>query len=435
MLSSVKSTDSGAVSVKYKKTSGAKGYQIQYTADKNFKKGVKSKTTAKTTYPLSGLTPGTKYYVRVRAYAKKGGGKAYGPWSSKKAVTAKPAKAAVSSAAYAGGKVTVKVKAVKKAKGYQYQLAKSKSFKSLIASKKTTGRSYSRAVAGSLGSCYARVRAYAVKSGKTTYGLWSAVKEIKLTQGTGGGSAEPGGSYSIQGSSNAEVYTGGEVELRIAANGSANRNPRTKWRVADTGIAAIVFDYGLGASISGIKAGTTTVTATIGEQTLSWKVKVVQPVSRYSYDIEVLNDTEHLYTDSKFLGGLNWVIFYIKTENPDRASLKKSGTAAQSISTHFDDIRYTTDEFTGSFDSAVGGYIYIMSYSTPGEKEFTVQEKLEDGRYYDVATKKVMIEDNDAAAEKWFAETLNKVTDDSMSKIEKIYALKEYITTLQVFEI
>ena len=294
------------MSVKYKKTSGAKGYQIQYTADKNFKKGVKSKTTAKTTYPLSGLTPGTKYYVRVRAYAKKGGGKAYGPWSSKKAVTVKPAKAAVSSAAYAGGKVTVKVKAVKKAKGYQYQLGKDKAFKSLAASKKTTGRSYSQAIDSSLGSCYVRVRAYVAKSGKTTYGPWSAVKEIKLTQGMGGGSQNPGGgsagsggSYSIQGSSNVEVYTGGEVELRIAANGSANRNPRTKWKVADTGIASIVFDYGLGASISGIKAGTTTVTATIGEQTLSWKVKVVQPVSRYSYDIEVLNDTEHLYTDSK----------------------------------------------------------------------------------------------------------------------------------------
>lgn len=124
---------------------------------------------------------------------------------------------------------------------------------------------------------------------------------------------------------------------------------------------------------------------------------------------------------------MNWVIFYIKTENPDKTSLKKTGTPDYTISAHFDDIRYTTDEFTGHFDSAVGGYIYIMSYSTPGEKEFTVQEKLEDGCYYDVSTKRVMVEDNDVAADKWFAETLNKVTNNSMSKIEKIYALSEYI--------
>ncbi len=427
VLSSVKNTDSGKVSVKYKKTPGAKGYQIQYSTDKKFKKGVKSKTTAKTTYQLSGLVPGTKYYVHVCAYVTKSGKKVYGSWSGTKAVTVKPAKAAISSAAYSGGKVTVKVKAVKKVKGYQYQFARDKKCQSLIASKKTTAKSYSQKVDSSLSRCYVRVRAYASKAGKTTYGPWSAVKEIKVAQGADKPPTEPGGLYSIQGPDRAKVYTGGEVELSIAANGSANRNPRTKWRVADADIASIYFSYGLGAIINGKKAGTTTVTAAIGDQTLSWRITVVQPVSRYSYEIKVLNDSKHLYTDTDFFGRLNWVIFFIKTENPDKASLKMTGAFDYGVSTHFDDIRYTTNAFTGQFDSAVGGYIYIMSYTTPGEKEFTVQEKLEDGRYYDMATKKVIIEDNDAAAEKWFVETLNKVTNDSMSKIEKIYALKDFI--------
>ncbi len=51
-----------------KKSAGAKGYRVQYSTDKKFKKAVKKKETAKTSLTLSGLKKGKTYYVRVCAY-------------------------------------------------------------------------------------------------------------------------------------------------------------------------------------------------------------------------------------------------------------------------------------------------------------------------------------------------------------------------------
>ena len=48
--------------------------QIQYSTDKTFKTGVKTKWAkkGKTSYTISGLKKNTKYYVRIRAYKKSG---------------------------------------------------------------------------------------------------------------------------------------------------------------------------------------------------------------------------------------------------------------------------------------------------------------------------------------------------------------------------
>ena len=48
--------------------------QIQYSKDKTFKTGVKTKWAkkGKTSYTISGLKKNTKYYVRIRAYKKSG---------------------------------------------------------------------------------------------------------------------------------------------------------------------------------------------------------------------------------------------------------------------------------------------------------------------------------------------------------------------------
>ena len=52
--------------MKFSKVSGAKKYQVQYSTKGSFK-GAKTKTIKKTTYKLTKLKKGTKYYVRVRA--------------------------------------------------------------------------------------------------------------------------------------------------------------------------------------------------------------------------------------------------------------------------------------------------------------------------------------------------------------------------------
>ena len=68
------------------------GYQVQYSTDKNFKKGNKTvtvkgaKTTAKT---ISKLTKGKKYYVRVRTYKTVNKTNFYSGWSKSSSVTVK----------------------------------------------------------------------------------------------------------------------------------------------------------------------------------------------------------------------------------------------------------------------------------------------------------------------------------------------------------
>lgn len=73
-----------------KKVSGAKGYEIKYTTDKNFKKSVKTTTSTKTTKTISKLTKNKTYYVKVRAYKTDSAGeKVYGSYSKVVKVTIK----------------------------------------------------------------------------------------------------------------------------------------------------------------------------------------------------------------------------------------------------------------------------------------------------------------------------------------------------------
>ena len=69
-----------ALKVKWKKVSGAAGYQICYSTSAKFK-GKKTVTTARTTYTLKKLKAKKQYYVKVRAYKVKDGKKLYGKYS------------------------------------------------------------------------------------------------------------------------------------------------------------------------------------------------------------------------------------------------------------------------------------------------------------------------------------------------------------------
>ena len=68
------------------------GYQVQYSTDKKFKKGVRNKYVKgykKTSKKIKGLRKNTVYYVRVRTYMKVGGKNYYSTWSKVKAVKTK----------------------------------------------------------------------------------------------------------------------------------------------------------------------------------------------------------------------------------------------------------------------------------------------------------------------------------------------------------
>lgn len=92
-LSKVTSPKKAQLKVTWKKqATQTTGYQVQYSTDKNFKKGNKTvtvkgaKTTAKT---ISKLTKGKKYYVRVRTYKTVNKTNFYSGWSKSSSVAVK----------------------------------------------------------------------------------------------------------------------------------------------------------------------------------------------------------------------------------------------------------------------------------------------------------------------------------------------------------
>lgn len=88
-LSSVKSNAKKKITVKYKKVTGASGYQIAYQksgSNKWFYTTVSSKNVSKT---LTKLTSRKNYKVKVRAYKTVGKNKYYGTYSSIKTVKVK----------------------------------------------------------------------------------------------------------------------------------------------------------------------------------------------------------------------------------------------------------------------------------------------------------------------------------------------------------
>ena len=87
-LTSAKNGKGKKLTVKWKKVTGAKGYQLQYALNKKFKKK-KSIQTKKTKYTIKKLKKKKTYYIRVRAYKMNGKKKVYGKWSTVKKVKIK----------------------------------------------------------------------------------------------------------------------------------------------------------------------------------------------------------------------------------------------------------------------------------------------------------------------------------------------------------
>ena len=92
-ISSLKSTKKNTIVVKTKKQAKIKGYQVQYSTSKKFKKkttkAVKVATKKGLNKTVKGLKSGKKYYVRVRAYKMNGKKTVYSAWTAKKSVKVK----------------------------------------------------------------------------------------------------------------------------------------------------------------------------------------------------------------------------------------------------------------------------------------------------------------------------------------------------------
>ncbi len=84
-IRSLKNIKKRKVVVKLNRTKRAKGYQIRWSKNKNFK-GYKQKIVRSTKYTIKGLNKKSTCYVKVRAYVQNGKNKVYGSWSKRKSV-------------------------------------------------------------------------------------------------------------------------------------------------------------------------------------------------------------------------------------------------------------------------------------------------------------------------------------------------------------
>jgi len=88
VVGTVKNIRGRKVVVKWKNVVGISGYQIQYAANKKYKKAKKT-VTHKKQYVIKKLRKKKTYYIRVRAYTVYNGKTVYGRWSKVKKVKIK----------------------------------------------------------------------------------------------------------------------------------------------------------------------------------------------------------------------------------------------------------------------------------------------------------------------------------------------------------
>lgn len=86
-LSTAKNVKKNKLTVNWKKTKDAKGYEVQYALNSKFTKSSKKVTTKKFSITAKNLKQKKTYYIRVRAYTTNSKGKkVYGAWSKVKKV-------------------------------------------------------------------------------------------------------------------------------------------------------------------------------------------------------------------------------------------------------------------------------------------------------------------------------------------------------------
>jgi hypothetical protein len=90
-ISSITSSVKGKIAVKWAKSAGATGYQIQCSSKSDYSTGRSARQTGagNVTRTISNLKSGATYYVRVRTYKTVGGVTYYGAWGTSKKIKVK----------------------------------------------------------------------------------------------------------------------------------------------------------------------------------------------------------------------------------------------------------------------------------------------------------------------------------------------------------
>lgn len=172
------------VTLTWKGVDGASGYRVYRSVSKNsgFTKVKEIKSSDTVTYTNGGLSCGTPYYYKVRAFRLVDGNYYYGGYSS--VVEGKSAPAAPSSFAatkYSTTKVKISWNKVAGASGYRIYRSKSSTtgFSKIKTITSGTKLSFTKKTARKT-KYYYKARAYTTVNGKKIWGAYSKVKSKKL---------------------------------------------------------------------------------------------------------------------------------------------------------------------------------------------------------------------------------------------------------------
>lgn len=431
----IKSVEAGKIKAEWKKAAGASEYEIQFSVQKNFKTR-KTITTTKTSCTASGLTAGTKYYVRIRSYKKSGQGKKYSGWSSLKTVITLPKPPALSSVtSKKAGAVTVTFKKVSGITQYQIQTARNKSF---TLGKKTVNTTKSSTTISGLAPevyYYARVRSVKKMGNKIVYSAWSKVGSVVSMEKKDTYQKKPSvpSGFSVKQDKNGITASWSSVkdavryEVKSAADSGFKKNVET----------AVVYGYEK-PSITytrDMKAGESIyykvrvyAEDAYGDRNWSnWSsVKRITVKTAYSYKLYLLN----LYP----IYGLNHAIVYIKTNNPDAMSiiLERENIAVYT-SNDFKDIDYTGDTVAGSdgyLRPVKGGYVITFGsgQETAQNMKLGISEKLgEDHAISSGVSLNIKTKDWNKGYDDWIDSLISKHTNSSMTFWEKMTAVENYL--------
>ena len=170
------------VTVEWKKVSGATGYEVYMSTNSNgnYSKIITISNNNTFKYKKTKLSIAKNYYFKIRAYRVVGNKTYFGPFSNALTTTTKTKAPTISKLTSGKKKLTVKLKKVSGAKGYQIQYSTNKKFKknnkSTNISKNTTKKTISKLSAKK--KYYVRIRAYRNVNGKKIYSSWSKVKNV-----------------------------------------------------------------------------------------------------------------------------------------------------------------------------------------------------------------------------------------------------------------
>ncbi|WP_138002262.1 fibronectin type III domain-containing protein, partial [Robinsoniella peoriensis] len=163
----------------WNKTSGAKGYELsRYNPDKN--KWYVVKTTGQTSYTVKGLSAGTIYKYRVRAYTLSGSKKLFGKYSKYLKTATTPKKPVLSAKAASKTSVKLSWKKGTKADGFAIYMKTGKGGFTRIKNASAARTAYTKTKLKKGKTYQFKMRGYKKVGDTKVYGNYSKVRTVKL---------------------------------------------------------------------------------------------------------------------------------------------------------------------------------------------------------------------------------------------------------------